>query len=104
MTRPQYGEDAEYDAYIERQIDPAYGARDDYDPLGWRADREQERWERDRGSVALPYLGFVLLFAPMVWAIYTGQIGWAGLGLVACLAFVAVACCVQAGRVRGAGR
>jgi hypothetical protein len=47
-----YGDDAEYDAWIEKQADPDW-AGTETDPSGWMADREQARWERqmnDRGA------------------------------------------------------
>lgn len=57
-----YGDDAEYDAYIEKRIDPEWTGRET-DPLGWRADRAQARWERDRGAADIHLFVGALLIA-----------------------------------------
>jgi hypothetical protein len=45
--RPTYGDDAEYDNWVEGQIDPAWTG-EETDRFGWMADRAADRYERSR--------------------------------------------------------
>jgi hypothetical protein len=93
-----YGEDAEYDAYIESQIDPEWTGRD-ADPFGWQADREQARWERDRGTTDALYLWVgSILVAFGALSILWPLLVWLLLAAVALMAMVGVACVVVGAR------
>lgn len=70
MTRLNYGDDPEFDAYIESRIDPEWtGSESDH--FGWQSNREQTRWERDRGAASLLAVCACLIvavsFAPEWW-------------------------------------
>jgi hypothetical protein len=76
MSRRNYGDDAEYDAWIEKQADPEWTGYDS-DPSGSMADREQARWERrmsdrGRGTLAVLLAAAVYIASPIlaIWAIY----------------------------------
>jgi hypothetical protein len=74
MTRRNYGDDAEYDAWIEKQADPEWAGYE-ADPSGWQADREQARWERqmdERGFGTLAAAIYIALPMGAIWAIYLG--------------------------------
>jgi hypothetical protein len=71
MSR-NYGDDAEYDAWIEKQADPEWTGYDS-DPSGSMADHQQARWERqmsERGCGTLAAAIYIALPMGAIWAIY----------------------------------
>lgn len=90
-----YGDDAEFDNYVEKRIDPEWTGRET-DPYGWRADREQARWERDRGcAVLLPVLGLAFVVLGVWGYVADWFVGWqfTGLLMLALFSLGCVACC-----------
>lgn len=99
-----YGEDPEYDAYIERLADPEWTGSE-RDPSGWMADRAQARWERDRGSAdLLAVIGFNLALVGAVASLVEPDAAlWLVIGCLAWLA-VSVPVGVVVGRAIGGRR
>jgi hypothetical protein len=104
MTRLNYGDDAEYDAFIESRIDPEWTGRET-DPSGWMADREQARWERDRGSadmLAVVFCAVAFLLVELSFA--HARFAVAALAVIGLWVTVAVPVAVVIGRGMGGRR
>jgi hypothetical protein len=98
MTRFNYGDDAEYDAWIEKQADPEWTGYE-ADPSGALADREQTRWERqmsERGCGTLAAAIYIALPMGAIWALYLDH---AVIAAVLCYVTVAVSVALLLGHM-----
>lgn len=84
MKRPNY----DYEAAEKRA--KACGHSCGCDDLCSYGESKAERAKDERGNTNAAYAGFVLMFAPQVWALMSGQVRWSALGMVLALGVVAV--------------